>query len=176
MKIATWVDFSREIEVDIDGQQVALAFQEAWGNVTHADDGMPKRDDIIRALGKLGTFLKALTDQMIADLNDKQRETVRKFLETETARWGGNLIEITGRENKLLVEVNSVTAQRDLAQDRLVAMCEHRWQCYGLKRDDGVTKWYVRDRNNRITDGWDTPEQAIDWAIASLRVTGGVQP
>jgi hypothetical protein len=39
------------------------------------------------------------------------------------------------------------------------------WQCYGLKRDDGATFWYVRDRNNRITDGCATPEQAIESAI-----------
>jgi hypothetical protein len=56
-------------------------------------------------------------------------------------------------------------AERDAALNRLSAMCEHRWQCYGLKRDDGVTFWYVRDRNNRITDGCATPEQAIDSAI-----------
>ena len=56
-------------------------------------------------------------------------------------------------------------AERDAALNRLGAMCEHRWQCYGLKRDDGATFWYVRDRNNRITDGCATPEQAIDSAI-----------
>jgi hypothetical protein len=56
-------------------------------------------------------------------------------------------------------------AERDAALNRLSAMCEHRWQCYGLKRDDGATFWYVRDRNNRITDGCATPEQAIDSAI-----------
>jgi len=84
--IKKWVDFSQEIDVEIDGREVALAFREAWDVVTHNDD-VPRRDDIIRAIGKVGTFLNALTDEQIADLNIKQRETVRKFLETEVIRW-----------------------------------------------------------------------------------------
>jgi hypothetical protein len=47
----------------------------------------PNRHAIIRALGRVGTFFKALSDAQIADLNVKQRETIRKFLETEAVRW-----------------------------------------------------------------------------------------
>jgi hypothetical protein len=84
----TEVDFGQEIDVEIDGKEVALAFEEAWGNVTNNEwETLPTRDDIIRAIGKVGIFLRALTDKQIADLNVKQRETVRKFLESEVIRW-----------------------------------------------------------------------------------------
>ncbi|OGO34747.1 MAG: hypothetical protein A2W35_06535 [Chloroflexi bacterium RBG_16_57_11] len=80
-----WVEFSQEIDVEIDGRDVALSFQEAWGVID--DDNVPKRDAIIRAIARVGTFLNALTDEQIADLNIKQRETVRKFLESAVIRW-----------------------------------------------------------------------------------------
>lgn len=105
MTIRQWVDFSQEIDVNIGADEIALAFQEAWGVVTHAEDGKPKRDDIIRALGKVGLFFNALTDQQISDLNDKQRETVRRFLVKETARWG---FGITTLSTKPEIEIRSV--------------------------------------------------------------------
>ena len=54
----------------------------------------------------------------------------------------------------------------DAAVDRLMAMCRNGWRCYASPQLVGeVTKWYVRDWNNRLTDGWDSPQQAIDSAI-----------
>ena len=86
MTIKKWVEFSQEVDVEIGGDEVALAFQEAWGRIDDID-GVPNRHAIIRALGRVGTFFKALSDAQIADLNVKQRETIRKFLETEAVRW-----------------------------------------------------------------------------------------
>ena len=86
MTIKKWVEFSQEVDVEIGGDEVALAFQEAWGRIDDID-GVPNRQAIIRAIGRVGTFFKALSDAQIADLYVKQRETIRKFLETEAVRW-----------------------------------------------------------------------------------------
>ena len=86
MTIKKWVEFEKEVDVEIDGREVALAFREAWDNASDTNE-KPSRWDILAALNKVAMFLHALSDEQIADLTDKQREAVHNFLETEAARW-----------------------------------------------------------------------------------------
>ena len=86
MTIKKWVEFEKEVDVEIDGREVAIAFREAWANASDTHE-KPSRWDILAALNKVAMFFHALSGKQIADLTDKQREAVHNFLETEAARW-----------------------------------------------------------------------------------------
>ena len=86
MTIKKWVEFEKEVDVEIDGREVAIAFREAWANASDTHE-KPSRWDILAALNKVAMFFHALSDEQIADLADKQRGVIRAFLETEAARW-----------------------------------------------------------------------------------------
>ena len=134
-----------------------------------------------------------LAERMRADSLEKELAEARKTFLTSTAiqaaeveearkansEWAAQDVEtarqtlvVMAERDKAVRERDRAVRERDQACERLSAMCLNRWLCYGLKRDDGAMKWYVRDRDTRITDGWDTPEQAIDWAIEAARIAG----
>ncbi len=82
MKLTTWVDLSREVEVNIGADDIREALTESFSMVK---DGT--RYDVTVALNNIGTFLNALTDEQIALLALGQRSTIEAFLRKNAERF-----------------------------------------------------------------------------------------
>lgn len=88
MKVSKWVDFGQEVEIDIDLTDVRCAIEEACARVTNPQfEEEPTRNDVVMALSQVGLFLKALTDEQIALLNESQRSIVSGFLADHAKRF-----------------------------------------------------------------------------------------
>jgi hypothetical protein len=89
MKVTKWVDFGQEVDVDIDATDIRCALAEAFAVVTRdrfEEDG-PSRNDVLHAINNIGAFLKALTDEQIALLNEHQRSLTAEFLQVQADRF-----------------------------------------------------------------------------------------
>jgi hypothetical protein len=88
VKISKWVDFGQEVEIDMNLTDVRCAIGEACERVTNPQfEEEPTRHDVVEALSRIGLFLKALTDEQIALLNESQRSLVSGFLAEHAKRF-----------------------------------------------------------------------------------------
>lgn len=88
MKVSKWVDFGQEVEVDMNLTDVRGVIAEACARVTNPQfEEEPTRNDVVEALSRIGLFLKALTDEQIALLNQSQRSLISGFLAENAKRF-----------------------------------------------------------------------------------------
>lgn len=89
MRIKTFVNFGQEVEVEIGMGDIRSALAECFVTVTadRLGEEVPSISDVTRALNTVATFLKALTDQQIAEFNDTQRKVIHDFLAEQAARY-----------------------------------------------------------------------------------------
>jgi hypothetical protein len=82
MKVTTWVDFSKEVEVGISAEDIRCALTEAFeaAKPDPQDERTPAIHTILRALNSMATFLNGLTDEHIARMKPGQRKLTREFL------------------------------------------------------------------------------------------------
>jgi predicted YcjX-like family ATPase len=85
MTIKKWVEFSQEVDVHIDAEDIRGTLAEAFADATkicrnQAGEERPNRQTVITALNGIGAFLNAMTDDMIAAMLPNQREIVSQFL------------------------------------------------------------------------------------------------
>jgi hypothetical protein len=78
-----------EVQVEIGADDVRLALAEAFAAVTvdRLGENPPDKNDVVRAISSIGTFLNALTDEQISLLNDKQQEITSDFLGKNAERF-----------------------------------------------------------------------------------------
>lgn len=69
----------KEVEVSIDVEDIAAVLSEL-----PEDDSKPQ---LFRLLNNTAGFFRAIKDEMIAKLNDSQRETIRNFLTEQASRF-----------------------------------------------------------------------------------------
>lgn len=90
MKVSKWVDFGQEVEVELSMEDVRAALSEAFHEVTREDrlgEPGPTNGEVMMAFNNLAGFLRAFTDEQIAQMKPAQREVIGKFLAEQAARY-----------------------------------------------------------------------------------------
>lgn len=77
MKIVKYVTLDAEVEVHVSIDDVTAAIAEEA-------DAVP---GVMRGLNNVALFLKAIPDQMVAEMNDSQKALVKSFLTEQAARF-----------------------------------------------------------------------------------------
>lgn len=88
MKVNAWVDLSRQVEVNIDAEQIRVALEEAFAaaKLPNAFDQV-NAPTVMLAFAGIGSFLSGFSDELIGRLNDKQRSVIANFLQTQVDRF-----------------------------------------------------------------------------------------
>ena len=88
MKIRTWVDMGKEVDVDVSVEDVRACLQEAFAVVTtdRLGEPGPNRAEIMMAFNNIGTFLKAITPAQINLRTFGQCDMIWKFHTDQAAR------------------------------------------------------------------------------------------
>jgi hypothetical protein len=79
VKVTTWVDFSKEIEVSVSAEDIRCALSEALARPFKDIDDHPNRHDFLGALNTIARFCNAVTDEQIATLNAAQRKSISEY-------------------------------------------------------------------------------------------------
>ena len=94
MKVSKWVDFGQEVDVEISTEDIRAALGESFGKVGEdrvmrdlGDDQPYSPHHVTSAFNSIAQFLKALRDEQIAILTDKQREIIAGFLREASERF-----------------------------------------------------------------------------------------
>lgn len=83
MKISKWVDMGAEVDIDIDWNDVNAALLEALGRVASPQFlEEPTRQDVERALNRIGVLLNAFSPECVDLLSPLARQRVMEFLLT----------------------------------------------------------------------------------------------
>jgi hypothetical protein len=85
MKIYKWVEFEKEIEVDVSLEEIVDAI--------HGET-----DDVylcMKGINNISRFLKAIPDEVIAEMTHPQKQSICNFLSDQSNRYGNCLIEKT---------------------------------------------------------------------------------
>ena len=69
MKVTKWIEIEQEVEIDISAEDIRLILE---------DDGELR--EVLRNISRAATYLKAIPDKMIDEMNPAQKETIAKFL------------------------------------------------------------------------------------------------
>ena len=77
MKVKTFIEYSDEVEVDIDREDLVAAFRES------PDPG----ETWLTVLNRFGFALRAIPDATIAALTEGQRRTIATFLTEQAHRF-----------------------------------------------------------------------------------------
>lgn len=77
MKIDKWVEFSKEIEIELSTEDIYLILEEGADSLTV----------ILRCLNSVAKFLKGVPDSKISEFTDGQRSMIRDFLSEQSKRW-----------------------------------------------------------------------------------------
>jgi hypothetical protein len=80
MKVTKWVEFSKEIEVEISGEEAVAA-------ITDDPDGVAPELHLKRAVSSFFVFLKHVPDLTIANLTPEARKTIHKGLTEQVDRF-----------------------------------------------------------------------------------------
>jgi hypothetical protein len=85
MKIHKWVEFEKKIEVDVLLEEIVDAISEETDNVHLC----------MKGINNISRFLRAIPDEIIAEMTDSQKQLVCNFLSDQSNRYGNCLIEKT---------------------------------------------------------------------------------
>ena len=79
MRVEKSIDVVADVMVDIDLDDITAAIWET--------EGAMQKEAILHTLNNMAKFLKALPDEIIAELNAPQRQMVKQFFETQAKRF-----------------------------------------------------------------------------------------
>jgi hypothetical protein len=85
MKIYKWVEFEKEIEVDVSLEEIVEAIHGETDNVHLC----------MKGINNISRFLKAIPDEVIAEMTQPQKQLICNFLSDQSNRYGNCLIEKT---------------------------------------------------------------------------------
>ena len=77
MKIKKFVQFDKEIEIDIDSEDIQTVFDSDDNSLPH----------ILYHMNDVATFLKGISDQKILDLGSERKKAVAAFLLSQAERY-----------------------------------------------------------------------------------------
>ena len=81
MKLTKWIDFSKEVEVDISAEDCAAALSESLPEEREGENWC------IRGISTAHLFLRSIPDARIAALTETQREAIQKALTVQANRY-----------------------------------------------------------------------------------------
>jgi len=90
MKVSKWVDMAQEVQIEIGMEDVRAALNEAFYEVTREDrlgEPGPNNSEIMLAFNNIGGFLRAFTDEQIAQLKPAARKVIGEFLAEQSKRF-----------------------------------------------------------------------------------------
>ena len=89
MKVTKWVDLSQEVEVHIGADDIRCALAEAFAVVKQDQPGveLPDRSLVMRCFGDIASFLGAITDESISQMQPAQRKVIGEYLAKHAARY-----------------------------------------------------------------------------------------
>jgi DNA-binding XRE family transcriptional regulator len=104
MKITKYVEFATEVEIDVTCDDIRAAI------VSH---GTESPAEAIRGLNCIATYMKAITDEVIAGLNPHQRKVVAEFFAAQAARYAEKPANdpAAAVENDTMADAGSSAAQ-----------------------------------------------------------------
>lgn len=82
--IKKWVELGKEVEISISVDDITAALAECFDSVEYSAHSVA---DVLRGLNYVASFMNAIKDQNISDMNAQQRKVVSDFLEKELVRW-----------------------------------------------------------------------------------------
>lgn len=87
MRVTKWVDMGAEVEIQIGADDIGSALNEAFSCANQRPEEAVNIHDVLRALNDIAGFLKGISDENIARLNDKQRQLIGGFLRDQAPRF-----------------------------------------------------------------------------------------
>lgn len=85
MKVSTWLDLSKTVEVDVSVEDIRLALVEAF---CEANVGaLSGTQAVMRAMNHIAVFLNAFSQDEIDRLTTVQRSTIFAFLDKQAKRF-----------------------------------------------------------------------------------------
>lgn len=88
MKIPKYIDIQQEIEVDVTAEEIAQAFADSPDSFRHAISG----------INNCARFVKAITPEMVAEMNEPTRKCIADFFAEQAARFSSNKPDEQRRE------------------------------------------------------------------------------
>jgi hypothetical protein len=82
MKVKTFVQIEQEVEVDVTMDDIRAAMVDEIGTVSAA----------LQLVNRCATSLKAVSDDMIGEMNNAQRELVANFMREQANRYMPNVM------------------------------------------------------------------------------------
>ena len=82
MKILHWLEYQKEIEIDLSIKDMSILQQEAYG-----DDPVKTVQVMLNNLNSIAGFLTGITNEIINDITEKQQETISRFLKEQGMRF-----------------------------------------------------------------------------------------
>ena len=82
MKILHWLEYQKEIEINLSIKDMSILWQEAY-----TDDPVKTVQVMLNNLNSIAGFLTGITNEIINDLPEKQQETISRFLKEQGMRF-----------------------------------------------------------------------------------------
>ena len=82
MKITKLINVETEVEVHVTAEDIAHAIMEPDTDRLHA---------VMYGINNIGAYLKAIPDEVLAEMNHSQKQTVAKFLHDQAHRFMPNV-------------------------------------------------------------------------------------
>ena len=80
MKVPVWVEFEKEVEVDVTLEQITAAI---------AAECNPERlNSVCRGIGDFHRFMSAVPSSVIDEMTDEQRRIISIFFKEQVQRFG----------------------------------------------------------------------------------------
>ena len=80
MRVTKFVEMSQEVTVDIGREEIQCALAEAFNDVEGARA-------LLGAINTCAQFLRAITDERLAEMTVSQRKLISEFLADQAARF-----------------------------------------------------------------------------------------
>ena len=77
MKISKWIDFSREVEIEIDSEDISVVFKDGDGDYKL----------LAHNINRMAVFLKAVPEETVAEMPESMKAVVAEFFREQAERF-----------------------------------------------------------------------------------------
>lgn len=82
MKIAYWLDYQKEIEIDLSHEDVSILYCEAY-----SDNPKAIQEAMLSNLNSFASYLKGIPDEGINELSEPLKKTISTFFSEQAKRY-----------------------------------------------------------------------------------------
>lgn len=87
MRVTKWVDMGAEVEIQIGADDIRSALNEAFNCANQRLEEAVNIHDVLRAMNDIAGFVRGISDENIARLADKQRQSIGEFFRDQARRF-----------------------------------------------------------------------------------------